>query len=204
MAYNQASNSLIDRPLNLRPGLGLFYFKNKYFIYGLYKKIFMSENGKDWQEYTNTEMPDKIDQIANFSMWKYNDKLYGAFFKCFERTDVDNVYFRVMYSYDGLSWYKLFEEKTDKTVVHYCPIWCVYKNDQNVPYLYFYKDGVKLTYMAKYALTFNKNKQTQKRDQVCGYQRRGQGKRELDEGSQKVQTSSYKINKYWGYNVRHG
>lgn len=161
VAYNQVSNSLIDRPLNLRPGLGLFYFKNKYFIYGLYKKIFMSENGRDWQEYTNTEMPDKIDQIANFSMWKYNDKLYGAFFKCFEQTDVANVYFRVMYSYDGLSWYKLFEEKTDRSVRYYCPIWCVYKNDQNVPYLYFYKDGIKLTYMAKYALTFNKNKQTQ-------------------------------------------
>lgn len=161
VAYNQASNSLIDYPLNLRPGLGLFYFKNKYFIYGLYKKIFMSENGRDWQEYANTEMPDEIGRMGNFSMWKYNDKLYGAFFKCFEQTDVNNVYFRVMYSYDGLSWYKLFEEKTDRSVVWYCPIWCVYKNDQNVPYLYYYKDGVKLTYMAKYALTFNKGKQTQ-------------------------------------------
>ena len=44
----------------------------------------------------------------------------------------------------------------------------------------------------------NTNTQTQERDQVCGYQRRGQGKRELDEGSQKVQTSSYKTDNYSG------
>ena len=30
----------------------------------------------------------------------------------------------------------------------------------------------------------------------------GVGERELDEGGQKVQTSSYKINKYQGYNVQ--
>ena len=29
------------------------------------------------------------------------------------------------------------------------------------------------------------------------------GEGELDEGSQKVQTSSYRINKYLGYNVQH-
>ena len=39
-------------------------------------------------------------------------------------------------------------------------------------------------------------KQTyRKRDQICGYQRWEVGERELDEGSQWVQTSSYKINK---------
>ena len=31
---------------------------------------------------------------------------------------------------------------------------------------------------------------------LCGVQ-------ELDEDSQKVQTSSYKTNKYWGYNMQH-
>ena len=31
---------------------------------------------------------------------------------------------------------------------------------------------------------------------LCGVQ-------ELDEDSQKVQTFSYKINKYWGYNIQH-
>ena len=34
-----------------------------------------------------------------------------------------------------------------------------------------------------------------KRVQLCDYPR--WGKSELDEGSQKVQTNSYKINKYW-------
>ena len=34
-----------------------------------------------------------------------------------------------------------------------------------------------------------------KRDQICSYQR-WWGEEELDEGSQKIQTSSYKINKY--------
>ena len=44
-----------------------------------------------------------------------------------------------------------------------------------------------------------KNKQThRKRDQICGYQ-----KAELDEGSQKVQTSNYRINNYQGCNVQH-
>ena len=31
----------------------------------------------------------------------------------------------------------------------------------------------------------------------------GLGEGELEEGGQKVQTSSYKINKYWGCNVQH-
>ena len=42
------------------------------------------------------------------------------------------------------------------------------------------------------------NKTQRKRDQICGYQRWGMGKGELDESRQKVQTSSYKINKYLG------
>ena len=33
---------------------------------------------------------------------------------------------------------------------------------------------------------------------------RGWGVGEMGEGGQKVQTSSYKINKSWGYNVQHG
>ena len=42
-----------------------------------------------------------------------------------------------------------------------------------------------------------KNKQThRKRDQICGYQKQGVGEGKLDEGGPKVQTSSYKINKY--------
>ena len=43
-----------------------------------------------------------------------------------------------------------------------------------------------------------KNKLIEKRDQICGYQRNGQRKRGLDEGDQKVQTYSYKINQYSG------
>ena len=39
-----------------------------------------------------------------------------------------------------------------------------------------------------------------KRDQICGYQMPGEGERQLDEGGKKVQTSSYKINKYKGCN----
>ena len=48
----------------------------------------------------------------------------------------------------------------------------------------------------------SKNKE-QKRDQICGCHRWGigMGKGELDESGQKVQTSSYEINKYQGYNV---
>ena len=38
------------------------------------------------------------------------------------------------------------------------------------------------------------------RDHICDYGTRGM--RELDEGSQKAQTSSYKIDKYWGCNVQ--
>ena len=41
------------------------------------------------------------------------------------------------------------------------------------------------------------NKQIhRKRGEIYGYQRWGWGKKESDEGGQKVQTSSYKINKY--------
>ena len=35
-----------------------------------------------------------------------------------------------------------------------------------------------------------------KRDQICGYQRWRWEEGELEEGSQKVETTSYKINKY--------
>ena len=42
-----------------------------------------------------------------------------------------------------------------------------------------------------------KNKQThRKRDQICGYSRWVVREGKLDEGSQKAQTSSYKMNKY--------
>ena len=42
-----------------------------------------------------------------------------------------------------------------------------------------------------------------KRDQICGYQRQRTVGGELDEGSQKVQTSGYEINKYKGCNAQH-
>ena len=41
-----------------------------------------------------------------------------------------------------------------------------------------------------------------KRNEICGI-RAGVGLWELDEGTQRVQTSSYKINKYEGCNVQH-
>lgn len=40
------------------------------------------------------------------------------------------------------------------------------------------------------------------RDQNYGYQRQAEG--ELDESGQEVQTSNYKISKYWGLNVQYG
>ena len=47
-----------------------------------------------------------------------------------------------------------------------------------------------------------KPKQThRKRDQICGGQKQGVGEGELDEGGQRVQTSSCKINNYQGYNT---
>ena len=47
-----------------------------------------------------------------------------------------------------------------------------------------------------------KNKQTYRnRGQICGFQRWGWGR--LDEGGQKVQTFSYKINKYQGCDLKH-
>ena len=52
--------------------------------------------------------------------------------------------------------------------------------------------------------TSKTNKQThRKKDQICGYQKWGWWEGELDECSQKVQTSSYKINKYQACNVQH-
>ena len=48
------------------------------------------------------------------------------------------------------------------------------------------------------------NKQTQrKREQICGYQIQGTGGGKSDEGSQDIQTPSYVVNKYWGYNVQY-
>ena len=49
----------------------------------------------------------------------------------------------------------------------------------------------------------NKKQIHRNRDQICGCQKQGGGVGELDEGGQKVQTSGYKINKYWGYNVQY-
>ena len=47
------------------------------------------------------------------------------------------------------------------------------------------------------------NKWTQRnRDQICGYQRQGKSEGEFDERSQNIPTSSYKINKYYGYNIQ--
>ena len=60
-----------------------------------------------------------------------------------------------------------------------------------------------LTYNTVGQIQF-KNKQTyRKRDQICGYQRQGVQRGTLDEGIQRVQTSSYKINKYQGCNTQH-
>ena len=42
-----------------------------------------------------------------------------------------------------------------------------------------------------------------KRDKVYGYQRQDLGEGKLEEGSQKVQTSSYKIIKYQRHNVHY-
>ena len=33
---------------------------------------------------------------------------------------------------------------------------------------------------------------------------KGRWMRKMDEGDQNVQTSSYKMSKFWGYNVQHG
>lgn len=47
------------------------------------------------------------------------------------------------------------------------------------------------------SILFPKNKQTwRKRHQVCGYQRHKVGGEKPDKGCQKVQTFSYKINRY--------
>ena len=48
-------------------------------------------------------------------------------------------------------------------------------------------------YSAVGQLYFKKKQTHRKRDQFCGYQRWRVGEGELDEGSEKVQTSSYKI-----------
>ena len=44
-----------------------------------------------------------------------------------------------------------------------------------------------------------RNKQTPRKISDCGYQKQRLGQGKLDEGSQKVQTYSYKINKYQKY-----
>ena len=44
---------------------------------------------------------------------------------------------------------------------------------------------------------FKNTKLIEKNNQICGYQKQGGGgEKELDEGGEKVQTSSYNINKY--------
>ena len=45
-----------------------------------------------------------------------------------------------------------------------------------------------------------RNKLTEKRHQIGGYQKWGMGEGEIDEHNQKAQTSRYKINKYEGCN----
>ena len=48
------------------------------------------------------------------------------------------------------------------------------------------------------------NKQThRKRDWICGHQRGRRGKGKLDEGGQNIQTSTFEMYKYQGYNVQH-
>ena len=41
------------------------------------------------------------------------------------------------------------------------------------------------------------------REQIGSHQRQGARSRGIGEGGQKVQTSNYKINKFWGCNVQH-
>ena len=61
--------------------------------------------------------------------------------------------------------------------------------------------GTNIALQVKYTL---KTKQIhRKRDQICGYQRQGMGKGELNKGGPKVQLPSYKIGEYWGSGVQH-
>ena len=46
------------------------------------------------------------------------------------------------------------------------------------------------------SFTVAKKETQRKRDQICGYQSGVRGEGELHEVSQKVQTSSHKVNKY--------
>ena len=53
--------------------------------------------------------------------------------------------------------------------------------------------------------TLKKKKKAHRYREQIGGCREGQGKgHKMGEGSQKVQTSSYKIGKSWGDNVQHG
>ena len=49
------------------------------------------------------------------------------------------------------------------------------------------------------------NKQAHRyKEQTGVYRKQGMGGGQMGEGTQKIQTSSYKINKSWGCNVEHG
>ena len=48
-----------------------------------------------------------------------------------------------------------------------------------------------------------KNETHRNRDQIGSCQRQGLRVGEMGEGGQKVQTPSYKISKFWGFNVKH-
>ena len=77
---------------------------------------------------------------------------------------------------------------------------------KSVEILYHYVVYQELTHCCRSIML---QKQThRKRDQICGYQRRGQGRRKfreikLDEGHQNLQTFSHEINKYYRCNVQH-
>ena len=53
------------------------------------------------------------------------------------------------------------------------------------------------------SFTVAKKETQRKRDQICGYQSGVRGEGELHEVSQKVQTSSHKVNKYQGCNSQY-
>ena len=58
--------------------------------------------------------------------------------------------------------------------------------------------------MLKVNNTSEDNRQTQRKSSCFWLPKKtGEGKGELDEVSQKVQTPSYKISKYQGYNIQH-
>ena len=60
-----------------------------------------------------------------------------------------------------------------------------------------------LTYMLNLNNKRTKNQACRYREQIGGCHRQGMGVSEMVEGSQKIQTSSYKISKSWGCNTQH-